>query len=225
MIRTGLKSIELNEYALSILKEAEWFIKDENYKAVILGGKDKISESDHWTGEKHRKDVMEQGDQHRGFPEQICSYSFGFQNFKVQPGYDIGKASYAAEKLKDVNELIIKNLCLRRNALFAVYPPGGFISWHNNANAPAYNLIFTWSEKGEGWFKYWDMEQQKIVVFEDKPGWQCKAGFFGPYAGDKNALCYHAAKTDCLRMTIAYTFNMDEISIGIQDMVIEDIST
>lgn len=224
MIRTGLKDIPLNDWALDVLKPAEWFLQDENYKCVILGGKEKLGDAARWTGDEYLNDVMNQGKDHNGFPDHIVSYSFGYQNMKMEPGYDITKFNKAADKLKEVNESIIKTLCLRRNALFAIYPPGGYISWHNNANAPAYNLIFTWSETGDGWFKYWDMKEQRIVKFEDKPGWQCKGGYFGPYAQHRDTLCYHAARTDCLRMTIAYTFNMDEMSIGIQDDVIEDIS-
>ena len=224
MIRTGLKDIPLNDWALDVLKPSEWFIQDENYKCVVLGGKEKLGDADRWTGDEYLKEVMGQGTNHGGFPDHIASYSFGYQNMKMEPGYDITKFNKAADKLQEVNQNIIKTLCLRRNALFAVYPPGGYISWHNNANAPAYNLIFTWSETGDGWFKYRDMKEQRIVKFEDKPGWQCKGGYFGPYAQHRDTLCYHAARTDCLRMTIAYTFNMDEMSIGIQDDVIEDIS-
>ena len=45
-----------------------------------------------------------------------------------------------------------------------MYPPGGYISWHNNANASAYNLVFTWSESGNGYFKYIDGETKKEIV-------------------------------------------------------------
>ena len=50
-----------------------------------------------------------------------------------------------------------------------MYPPGGYISWHNNANASAYNLIFTWSETGDGYFKYIDGETKEEIVIKDKP--------------------------------------------------------
>ena len=42
------------------------------------------------------------------------------------------------------------------SALLSYYPPGGFVGWHNNYDASAYQVLFTWSETGEGYFEYYD---------------------------------------------------------------------
>ena len=36
----------------------------------------------------------------------------------------------------------------RYNAVKMVYPKGGYMGWHHNANAPGYNILLSWSEKG-----------------------------------------------------------------------------
>ena len=104
-----------------------------------------------------------------------------------------------------------------------MYPPKGFISWHNNANASAYNLIFTWSETGDGYFKYIDGYTGDEIVIPDKKGWQCKAGYFGAYNEEPEKLVYHTASTDCWRITVSYIFNREEMSLGLQEDVIEEI--
>ena len=101
----------------------------------------------------------------------------------------------------------------------------GFISWHNNANASAYNLIFTWSETGDGYFKYIDGYTGDEIVIPDKKGWQCKAGYFGAYNEEPEKLVYHTASTDCWRITVSYIFNREEMSLGLQEDVIEEIKS
>ena len=44
-----------------------------------------------------------------------------------------------------------------------------------------YNLVFTWSETGDGQFQYMDTKTGETVVMKDRKGWQCKAGYFGSY--------------------------------------------
>ena len=79
---------------------------------------------------------------------------------------------------------------METSALSTLYPPDGFIGWHNNANAAAFNLIFTWSEKGDGWFKYIEPTSKEVITISDVQGWQLKAGYFGAYgSGD---VVYHA---------------------------------
>jgi hypothetical protein len=60
------------------------------------------------------------------------------------------------------------------------YPPGGHMSWHDNRMAWGYNIMFTWSEKGDGTFKYLDNKTKEIVEISDVPGWSTKVGYYGP---------------------------------------------
>jgi len=228
MIRIGLTDIPLNDYALEILEESEWFVTDENYKRVQLGCRNKLTKQDqnYYTSEEYRNRIMSMGQNHDGFPEIICAHSFGLTGLKFADNEDlVNIAEEINEKLQNTIQNLAVSLCMKRNALFAVYPPGGYISWHNNANASAYNIIFTWSETGDGFFQYWDPDQKSTIIIPDVKGWQCKAGYFGSYDQDPRTWCYHSAKTECLRMTIAFTLSKDEIALVLQDMIIEDISS
>ena len=60
------------------------------------------------------------------------------------------------------------------------YPPGSYMSWHDNRMAYGYNIMFTWSEKGDGSFKYWDNKTEEIVEVLDTPGWSTKVAYYGP---------------------------------------------
>ena len=221
-IRHGLKNIELNPWGLNLLNHVKSQVIDKEwYKDINLTCRGQMDEIEKWTGVKKLHELIDEGTRHDGFPEVICAHSFGAENLNYVRG---NRGDESTRGIGNLQQLVAGKLMLRKNALFAVYPPGGYISWHNNANASAYNFIFTWSESGQGWFKYWDIEKQEMVVFKDKPGWQCKAGYFGSYQDPHHTLCYHAARTDCLRMTVAFTLTKDEMGIQLQDQIIEEIS-
>ena len=103
------------------------------------------------------------------------------------------------------------------NALFNYYPPGGFVGWHNNWNAAAHQILFTWSETGEGYFKYQDAETKEIVTLPDVKGWQARHYRFGR---QENERCWHAAYTGCRRITLAYKFSLDN-SLILEDLLEE----
>jgi hypothetical protein len=122
-------------------------------------------------------------------------------------------------------------LGVHSSALFNYYPPGGFVGWHTNWNANAYQLLFTWSRTGNGYFKYWDLEKQEIVTIQDVPGWQCRWYYFGRH-DEPNHHCWHAAYAGCDRVTLAYKVLNDRIgsdtdrkAIILKDQIIEDIET
>jgi hypothetical protein len=168
-----------------------------------------------WVGDEKMHEIIKMGTRHDGFPERLK----GFHGLKHENGTPYGKV------IKDaglaLNSRMIEFLSARNSALNACYPPGGFISWHNNANASGYNIICTWSETGEGWFDYWDLKKQERVRIQDKPGWQAKMTYFGPYE-KPDTLCYHAAYTDCYRITVAFVFAEAD---NFWQEVIEDLET
>jgi hypothetical protein len=217
-----------NETLLTILNEYVSFIKDENFETNMhLQCQNERDRKDYWVGERHLKEIVDQGTRHEGFPDAVVGYEMGVHREHHQFYSRKADALYKKEKtahLAWMNESIMRWLGARHTALTAVYPPGGFISWHNNANAAAYNLIFTWSETGEGAFKYVDPITKEVVVMPDKQGWQCKAAYFGPYNEPEN-LFYHAAETDCWRITCSFTFNIDPASVEYRQEIIEDIKT
>lgn len=89
----------------------------------------------------------------------------------------------------------------RTNALKMFYPPGGYIGWHNNANAPGYNILFTYSETGEGDFRYIHPQTGELVIMPDRKGWSCKVGYYDVVEGKP---LWHAAWTNCNRLNWGY---------------------
>lgn len=208
-----------NPEILQSLNKFLWFYDERNKEISKCRLWCNSKEREHYTGDKHRDSIMSRGSIHNGFPENGNYYSFKTDHENSSKAL----TTKVIENYTTFNEELQVKLCTRGNGLCAMYPPKGFISWHNNANASAYNLIFTWSETGDGYFKYIDGYTGKEITIQDRKGWQCKAGYFGAYDEEPEKLLYHSASTDCWRITVAYLFNRKEISIGLQEDVIEEI--
>jgi len=138
------------------------------------------------------------GSSHDGFPLHLRAHNFKGDAYRDPEIFT---------EFTHLNNEIQTLLGTKANALATIYPPGGFISWHNNANASAYNLIFTWSENGDGYWKHIDPYTGEEVHVQDAPGWQCKAFYFGSYEDSPEDIVYHMASTDCWRMTLSYIFD------------------
>lgn len=160
---------------------------------------------------------------HSGFPEQHYS----------QPVSQMAERD--PDKWKDIEHTVKKKfpevLGVHSSALFNYYPPGGFVGWHTNWNANAYQFLFTWSETGSGFFKYFDNETQSIVTIRDVPGWQCRWYYFGR-RDEPDDHCWHAAYAGCDRITLAYKIvndrrgsSKDLGAMNLRDQLIEDIET
>ena len=204
----------LNEYKDVLLKREPGNDTPLIAKEIPVMHQDETAEK--WISDEYMHDVINMGRGHDGFPKVLRGFSgLKFENEKDTRGKVIKEASHR------LNSNLIEFLSARNNALNACYPPGGFISWHNNANAKGYNIIITYSETGEGWFDYWDIEKKERVRIQDKPGWQAKMTYFGPYDDPEN-IVYHAAYTDCYRITVAFVFaEADQF----WEEVIEDLET
>jgi len=118
------------------------------------------------------------------------------------------------------------------SALLSYYPPGGFVGWHTNYDANAYQVLFTWSETGDGYFRYYDKQKDEIVTIQDVPGWQARHYYFGAEQ-EEDLHCWHAAYAGCQRITLAYKFvnngsinNPEDAQAKLlRDSLIEDIET
>jgi hypothetical protein len=216
-----MRSVNIkNKEILDILNEFKntWWDKRENdLTKFYLGSKDANREN--YISDEYKIKIMNMGSFHEGFPEQLRGYSLKL-DFK-------GDVKFSDPRINSdyirINENLQHILSTKHNALCTIYPPGGFISWHNNANASSYNLIFTWSENGNGYWKHVDPYTGKDVIVQDIPGWQCKAFYFGAYEDRSEDLVYHMASTDCWRMTISYIFDRHHKQFW--EDVIEDIET
>jgi len=203
----------LNEYKDVLLKREPGDDTPLITKEMTVNHKDDTP--DDWLSDEYMHEIINMGSGHDGFPKVLK----GFAGLKHEGGDMRGKVIKDASRT--LNTKLMEFMSARNNALNACYPPGGFISWHNNANAKGYNIIITYSENGNGWFDYWDLEKQERVRIQDVPGWQAKMTYFGPY-DDPDKLCYHAAYTDDYRITVAFVFDeADEF----WEEVIEDLET
>lgn len=118
------------------------------------------------------------------------------------------------------------------SALLSFYPPSGYVGWHTNWDANAYQVLFTWSMNGDGYFRYYDKSNDKIVTIPDVPGWQCRHYYFGAKEEPEHH-CWHAAYAGCDRLTLAYKFvngtkantEKDKQAVILRDMLIEEIET
>ena len=207
-----------NTDILESLNKFLWFYDNRNNRDWKLWGRSK--DRSHFIGDSHKETIISMGKRHNGFPE-----SGHYYNFKPQNETASFIPSETLQYYNTINSEMQEKLCTKHNALCVMYPPGGYISWHNNANASAYVLIFTWSETGDGYFKYIDGYTGDEIIVPDKKGWQCKAGYFGAYNEEPEKLVYHTASTDCWRITVSYIFNREEMSLGLQEDVIEEIKS
>jgi hypothetical protein len=92
----------------------------------------------------------------------------------------------------------------RNNAVKMLYPKGGYMGWHHNANAPGYNILLSWSEKGTGFFRYQDPITKEIVTMQDTPGWTCKVGYYGPWHEPDRIYWHCASAHEEERVTLGY---------------------
>lgn len=117
-----------------------------------------------------------------------------FQN-KVTPG---------VKKLR-------RHLGVQRNALIMMYPKEGFIGWHHNGNASGYNILFSYSLDGDGYFSWYDKEKDEIVKMQDKPGWNVKCGYYPDENKEPERVYWHTAYSNSPRLSIAYVIDNREM--------------
>jgi hypothetical protein len=222
-----MTSVEIrNEELLEILNGSLDFFKTVPFDMGHNTSQKDVERREEYCSDEYFNHIKKMWNAHDGFPEMLCGVAFeggGPPNIKSEtPNIAELMGNY-----QDIAYRINEWAGAKRNALFAVYPPGGYISWHNNANCAAYNVLFTWSEEGKGRWKHWDPKKKEIVVIEDKPGWQCKMGYYGCYesSADGREIVYHMAETECLRATVAFIFNVDETGKKMAEMLLEEIQT
>jgi hypothetical protein len=211
-----------NPYVEEALNNFLWYYENKDLVMKTIKRIGNTKSRKHFTSKKYLDNLVFMGRDHNGYPEDMCAYELKADKLES----NIKDNTHAAELIKrysDYNTELCSILCTKNNALTTMYPPNGFIGWHNNANASAYNLIFSWSETGDGHFQYIDGETGEIIIMKDRKGWNCKAGYFGSYNEHESKLVYHSAETDCWRMTISYMFNRTEMSANIQEETIQEI--
>lgn len=149
-------------------------------------------------------------------PEYACGMEYleHMQNKKVDGfpektlGADLARFNPPQESLRKALAKLDQDLIAwsgsRNNAVKMLYPKGGYMGWHHNANAPGYNILLSWSKEGKGYFRYQDPITKEIVTMQDTPGWTCKAGYYGPW-NEKDRIVWHCANAEHEeRFTLGY---------------------
>lgn len=166
-------------------------------------------------------------------------YLFKHMNDPDHAGFPVEYYSIPVQKLETEDDAYteVRNFAKYRfpaetgansNAVFLYYPPGGFVGWHNNQNNSGYQFIFSWSEKGDGYFQYYDKKKKEIVKLPDKSGWQARYYHFGEDEADH---CWHSAYTNVPRITVCALFrwwdkpHMKEQVLAMKDALIEEIES
>lgn len=166
-----MRFIDLNPEILEILnRHSEWFFDQDLSELYIDQRGD--SEREHSRSFEYLKEMLEKpmgkGEgEHHGPPEVVRNAHFG-------PG------SKCPQKFKDessrFNDELVKFLGAKYSAVHVFYPEDGYMGWHNNWDAPGYNILFNYN-KGDGYFEYWDGEI--ITTLPDWQGWSAKVGYYG----------------------------------------------
>ena len=166
---------------------SDWFFSQDLNNIPI---KEKVLDTQYAVSVEYLNE-MKSRENNVGFPEE----SFGY-DFKM---LDHDKSFN--QKMIELDKTLMSFTGSNQNALKMYYPKGGYIGWHNNANAPGYNVLFTYSETGEGDFRYINPVTGELVIMPDKKGWSCKIGYYDTIKGNP---LWHAAWTNCNRLNWAY---------------------
>lgn len=207
IIRNKAMMEKLNTWKDKFLALGEHKKRDEY---MLYSSPEALNDPEYYCDEEYLKYQMSIGKEHSGFPEEHMSMPIN-RMFKKNP-----------EVLQEVrNEIkydFATEIGAHTSALLNYYPPGGFVGWHTNWNANAYQVLFTWSETGDGYFRYWDLEKQEIVHIPDTKGWACRHYYFGHLNEPENH-CWHSAFAGCSRITLAYKFINHVESAGNRSVV------
>ena len=145
-----------------------------------------------------------------GFPEKTLGVDL--MKYRPQP---------LADALFKLDTDLLNWSGSRNNAVKMLYPQGGYMGWHHNANAPGYNILLSWSEKGTGFFRYQDPMTKEIITMQDTPGWTCKVGYYGAWH-EPNKIYWHCASAaQEERITLGYIIPHE----GMWESMCEDIQS
>ena len=173
----------------------------------------------------------------KGFDEKFMSEEYLKKHMSdpEHEGFPLEYYSHPLKEYADFDEIskfaagdFIANLGANSDAVFTYYPKGGGVGWHTNQNNSGYQFIFSWSEKGDGYFQYYDKKKEEIVKIPDVAGWQVRCYHFGEEEEDH---CWHSAYTNVPRITVCALFrwwekpHMKEQVLAMKDQLIEDIES
>ena len=206
----------LNEISNNIIKEDYNILYDVAYEERLgRDGKGFNNSLDMQSGTSHEYHkhmmLLDEQQKHEGFPE--ASMLVDYRN-----------SPHVANKIKtrDTIMSLCQNLTMELGAehlaLVSYYPENGYIGWHHNANAGGYNVIFTYSDTGSGYFEEYDIETGKYIKHQDIIGWSAKTGYFGSFNDNEFKKVWHcAANPKGHRITVSYIINQYDMWMDMKD--------
>ena len=75
------------------------------------------------------------------------------------------------------------------------------MGWHTNSNATGLRCYINYSENGDSYFKYYDMEQNKTYTTQYNIGWSIR--YFDVY-NDPNKYFWHCVYSNTNRISIGF---------------------
>ena len=102
-------------------------------------------------------------DTHDGFPPDSHGYDFNQMQTWMKDGLmtDLDLGNKIMDKSHWLDKELGGMLGTRFCALKMWYPKDGYIAWHNNWNVPGYNILFTYTETGNGYWRHINPEGSK----------------------------------------------------------------
>ncbi len=202
-----MKVIEggLNQEVLDIIEPfSNWFFNQNRSLIKIKGDRD---EEEYYTSNEYLESINRE--KHVGFPE--VSHGIDLSDTEVTPlsfRDDINKTT------ADLNTFFGTKF----NAVKMYYPAGGYMGWHNNHNVPGYNILLSYTQNGDGWFRYQDPLSKEIVTLYDTPGWTAKVGYYGSKEED-DKVYWHCARAYEERLTFGFVVPDEDM----WEMMCEDL--
>ena len=195
-----IKNIELknllNDYS-------EWFENLDKTSIKVRGEKD-IDE--YYTSEEYLSSIDKKI--HEGFPEKTHGIDLVFCD-----SIDDNIRKRIRQVDMDFNSVLGSERC----AVKMYYPEGGYMGWHNNHNASGYNILFSYTKNGNGFFRY---KTDQLVTMNDSPGWTAKVGYYGNN-DEPDKLFWHCARAYEDRLTLGFVIP----NKNFWEMMIEDIES
>ena len=204
-----MKEIELNNPEVKEILDnfLQWF-KSIDTNLIKLKGVPDTDE--YYTGEEYFEEVNKPD--HVGFPED--SYGQDLTDIEATP-------IEWRDKIRKLDEDLKAALGSPTCAVKMYYPSNGFMGWHNNWNCPGYNILFSHTDNGKGFFRYKNPTTNETFTIPDKPRWTAKVGYYGSFEEhDKENVYWHCARAYEDRLTLGFVIP-DE---NMWEMMIEDIS-
>ena len=198
--------IRNNELLKLLNNFSDWFNTIDK-KQIELKGKKDFNE--YYTSEEYYQTINKKD--HEGYPEE--THGIDLNMTQATP------LSFR-EKIRNVDKDFNSILGSRNCAVKMYYPKNGYMGWHNNNNAYGYNILFSYSKGGNGFFRYKEPKHLKTITMFDSAGWTAKVGYYGNNE-EPDKLFWHCARAYEDRLTLGFVIP----DKNFWEMMIEDIES